>query len=58
MIKAAALKARLKYIDLEAKAKADLEKVKTLQKFHVEEAKIEASYTVNREYRLIKRKSN
>lgn len=42
MIKAAALKAKLKYIDLEAKAKADLKRVKTLQELHIEEAKIEA----------------
>jgi hypothetical protein len=42
MIKAAVLKAKLKYIDWEAKAKADLEKVETLQTLHVEEAKMEA----------------
>jgi hypothetical protein len=46
MIKAAALKAKLKYIDWDAKAKADLEKVKTLQKLHVEEAKIEAIQSI------------
>lgn len=40
LLKAAELKAKLKYIDLEAKAKADLEKIQTMQKLHIEEAKL------------------
>lgn len=40
MLKAAKLKTKLKYIEFEAKARADLEKVQTLQKLATDEEKL------------------
>lgn len=40
-MEAAALKAKLKFIDIEAKTSADLEKIKTLKAIEIARAKLE-----------------
>ena len=49
VIEAAALKAKLKYLDQEARQKADLEKLQTLKDIDIAEAKLGAMAKVERE---------